>query len=307
MLKKSSNLNDNPSNSITKNIPRSFNNTNFSTHNSLSRKNTFNNTGISNDAINKSKFSFVNYSNICDNYFQEDENGKYRSSNILNKVYHLLSIKLLNIISKIFLMNSKKYDSILIRAKIGTQLGVLFKIQYSILSQIFDKKVNDINLLNNYIQENTLRLTLFEHILKTKSDEIRVQFLDTNLMELLVTQVANDYRKFNTNYKKISLEFLVFKETYPVRMEALSLIYYVLKNKENKQNKIIYDEFIKNMKKHMFVQRELINIKNAIKGKKVHSIMVFFSIVLSQENKDLIYTMVNYELKVIYTSIYFFI
>jgi len=245
-----------------------------------------------NSAVNNSKPILSNPLNKG-NLNSDDGKQKHLSSNIFNKIYHLLSLKLLNIISQIFILNNEKYDKILERAKIGVQIGTLFRTQYSILNQIFDKKVNDVNLLNNFIQENNLRLTLFEQILKTKSNEIRMQFLDTNFIEFLVTDISNEYRKFNTNFKKISLEFLVFKESYPVRMEALSFIYYILTNKENKKNKIIYDEFIKNMKKHMFVHREVINIKNAIKGPKIHSIMVFFSIILATENKDLINIIVN--------------
>jgi len=226
-------------------------------------------------------------------HYKDDENYEYLSSNIFNKIYHLISIKLLNIISQIFISGNEKYIRILERSKIGVQLGVLFRSQYRILADIFETKVNDINILNNFIQENNIRLSLFENIFKTRSEEIRLQFLDSNFIEFLVTDISNCYSKFSTIYKKISLEFLVFKESFPIRMEALSFIYYIMKNKDDIKNKIIYDEFIKNMKKHMFVHRELINIKNVIKGPKIHSIMTFFSIILALENKDLTYTMVK--------------
>lgn len=103
--------------------------------------------------------------------------------------------------------------------------------------------------------------------------------------------MMSDFRRFFTDFKKLSLEFLVFKENYPIRMEAISFINLIIK-KQN-ENRFTYDEMLKNIKKFKLVQQELIVIKNSIKGTKIHSVFLFFSIILFNKNKDLRAIMVS--------------
>lgn len=100
-----------------------------------------------------------------------------------------------------------------------------------------------------------------------------------------------DFRRFYTDFKKLSVEFLVFKESFPIRMEAMSFINLIIKKSRTPGNQVnthIYDELIKNIKKYNLIRHELIVIKNNIKGVKVHSVFMFMSIILITKNKDLI-------------------
>jgi hypothetical protein len=104
-----------------------------------------------------------------------DNDSSLNKLSSLNKIYHLIGIKLQNIISKGF--NLGKYTEVFEKARFGILIGEVMKIQYNLLSEIFDKKKNDTNLLNNYIHENRLRLEFFDGILNSESQEIKLQFL----------------------------------------------------------------------------------------------------------------------------------
>src|SRR5690242_12858047 len=106
--------------------------------------------------------------------------------------------------------------------------------------------------------------------------------------------MMHDFRQFYTNFAKLSMEFLVFKENFPMRMEALSFINLIIKKNGINWNNYIYDEMVKNMKKHHLLQAELMVIKNSIKGLKVHSVFLFFSIIILNRENELIDLMVSY-------------
>lgn len=97
-----------------------------------------------------------------------------------------------------------------------------------------------------------------------------------------------DFRRFYTSFKKLSVEFLIFKESYPIRMEVMAFIHMILKKASFKGNNMIYDETIKNIKKYYLIQRELNTIKSTIKGKKVQSVFLFLSVILNNKNQDLL-------------------
>jgi hypothetical protein len=111
-----------------------------------------------------------------------DNDSSLNKLSSLNKIYHLIGIKLQNIISKGF--NMSKYIAVFEKAKFGILIGEIMKIQYNLLSEIFDKKKNDTNLLNNYIHENRLRLEFFDGILNSESHEIKLQFLSVYIYNL---------------------------------------------------------------------------------------------------------------------------
>ena len=103
-----------------------------------------------------------------------------------------------------------------------------------------------------------------------------------------------DFRKFYTDFKSISLEFLAFKEAYPLRMEAISFINLIIKNKNSVTgNRLVFDEMHNSMKKSNLFNHELTIIKNCIKGPKVHSVFIFITSVLVSNNFELIQIIVN--------------
>lgn len=70
------------------------------------------------------------------------------TTTVLQKIYHLIALKLQYIILHLFSLNNDNYNEILVKCKFGILVGELLKIQYKLLGEIFDKKKNDIQLLN---------------------------------------------------------------------------------------------------------------------------------------------------------------
>ncbi len=108
----------------------------------------------------------------------------------------------------------------------------------------------------------------------------------------------NDFQVFYTDYKKLSFEFLAFKDSFPLRMEAISFINLIIKKRDSddKTNRLIYDEVVKNMKKYRLINHELSVIKNFIKGNKIHSVFLFFGVIFNSGNSDLLEIIVKYSL-----------
>ena len=104
--------------------------------------------------------------------------------------------------------------------------------------------------------------------------------------------MLNDHRKFYTDYKKIPFEFLVFKESFPLRTEAISFIHLICKY--GKKNFLILDELVKSMKRFKTISNELISIKNYVKGNRIHSVFLLFKVLINSRDKDLISLIVIY-------------
>ena len=101
--------------------------------------------------------------------------------------------------------------------------------------------------------------------------------------------MMSDYRRFYTDFKKLSFEFLVFKEAYPIRVEAISFINLIIARKSlySKGNILIFDEMLKSIKRYHLINQELNTIKNAIKGNKIHSVFLFLSVLISSSSAEL--------------------
>ena len=190
----------------------------------------------------------------------------------LQKIYNFISIKMFNIISIIFSKGEDYYNSIFSKIKFGSVFSDLLKTQYETISLFLNEDNIDISIIDNYMVENRLRIHIFENMmnLSKKYDDIKLQFLQSEFLQFMFSSLVFDFRKFKTDYKKLSLEFLAYKNAYPLRTEALSLLNIIIKKYNNPNNKteidsFIYDEMIRNMKISHLIQNELAIIKNKIK------------------------------------------
>lgn len=55
--------------------------------------------------------------------------------------------------------------------------------------------------------------------------------MKSNFFEKLFAEYISDFREFNIQFSKIDLEFLAFRKTFPLRLEAISLLNTALLNK----------------------------------------------------------------------------
>jgi hypothetical protein len=214
---------------------------------------------------------------------------------IWNKIYNFISIQLLNIIYHIFSLGDNYYNTILNKLKIGILLSELFICQLETLSLFLEQENVDISILNNYMTEVKIRLGLIETIsmLPKTFDDIKMQFLQSEFINYIFKYMIDDNRKFKTNSKKLSLDFLPYKSSYPMRNEAIVILDIIFKKYYNKKMKtetdsFIFDEVIRNVKVFHLVQNQLAIIKTKIKGDEVLSVLGFFNMVLSNNEREII-------------------
>ena len=153
----------------------------------------------------------------------------------------------------------------------------------------------DTSVLDNYMAEVKIRLGLFENMMKLpkKFDDIKMQFMENDFINYIFKNLIFDFRKFKTDFKKLSLEFLAFKTSYVLRAETLSFLNIVFKknNNINGRTKIdcfVYDEVIRNIRVFNVVQNELNLIKKKAKGNEVLSAIGFFNMILSNNEREVI-------------------
>ena len=216
----------------------------------------------------------------------------------LQKLYNYMSIKLFNIIYIIFYQNDHYYHKIFEKIKFGVILSELFKIQYDTISLFLNQENIDTSVLDNYMAEVKIRIGLFEAMIKLPEqyDDIKLQFLQTDFINYMFNNMIYDFRRFKTDYKKLTLEFLAFKFSYVLRAEAISFLNIIFKrnNNVNGRTKIdcfVYDEVIRNIKVHNFISNELTLIKKRVKGNEVLSSLAFFNMIISNNEREIIKSM----------------
>ena len=213
----------------------------------------------------------------------------------MNKIYNYISIKLLNIIYTIFSLGDSYYNAIFNKMKIGILLSELFISQLETLSLFLTQDNIDISILNNYMAEVKIRLGFIETIssLPKSFDDIKMQFLQSDFINYVFRYMIDDNRKFRTSSKKLSLEFLNYKSSFPMRNEAIVILdiffkkYYNLE-KRTDSDCYIFDEIIRNVKVFHLVQNQLAIIKTKIKGMEVLSVLDFFNMILSNNEREII-------------------
>ena len=216
----------------------------------------------------------------------------------LQKLYNYMSIKLLNIIYIIFAQNDNYYNELFNKIKFGVILSELFKVQYDTISLFLNQENIDTSILDNYMAEVKIRLGLFETMMKLPKqfDDIKLQFLQTDFINYMFKNMIYDFRKFKTDYKKLTLEFLAFKSSYVLRAESISFLNIIFNknNNINRRTKIdcfIYDEIIRNIKVNNFIANELTLIKKRGKGNEVLSSLAFFNMIISNNEREIIKSM----------------
>jgi hypothetical protein len=213
----------------------------------------------------------------------------------LNKMYNYISLKLLNIIYSIFYLGDNYYNAIFNKMKIGLLISELFINQLETLSLFLNFDNIDISILNNYMAEVKIRLGFIESILSLPKifDDIKMQFLQSEFINYIFKYMLDDIRYFKTNSNKLTLEFMKYKNSFPLRNEAMAFLDIVFKKFYNIQKRtdtdcFIFDEIIRNVKVFHLVQNQLSIIRTKIKGNEVLSVLGFFNMVLKNNEREII-------------------
>ena len=190
------------------------------------------------------------------------------------------------------------YNHIFLKIQFGTLISELFKSQYQTLKVFLTMDNIETSVLDNYMAENRLRIDIFQNImnLDQRYDDIKKQVLQNNFIYFMFTDLIYDMRKFRTDYKKLSLDFLTYKDQFPLRAEAQSYMNIIIKkfhnlNQRTENDLYIYDEMIKNAKLSNLISKEILVLQNYPKGSEIISSSSLFNVFLSNEDKEFIQLM----------------
>lgn len=98
---------------------------------------------------------------------------------------------------------------------------------------------------------------------------------------------------FSTLYKSIPFEFLIYKDSFPLRCEALTFISHVLSYSKEDNKFILYHELISSLKKNNLALKELTVLKNSVKGNKVKSVCLLLETLIINKTNDILNTYIN--------------
>ena len=120
-----------------------------------------------------------------------------------------------------------------------------------------------------------------------------MQFLQSEFINYIFKYMLDDIRYFKTNSNKLTLEFMKYKNSFPLRNEAMAFLDIVFKKFYNIQKRtdtdcFIFDEIIRNVKVFHLVQNQLSIIRTKIKGNEVLSVLGFFNMVLKNNEREII-------------------
>ena len=212
----------------------------------------------------------------------------------LQKVYNYITIKLWNIVYVIFSLNDDFYNLIFMKVKFGILLSEIYQIQYDTISLFLNQDNIDISILDNYMAEVQIRLGYFEYMINlTKNyDDLKMQFLKDDFINFLFKNLLTDTRRFQTDFKKLSVEFLAYRTSFPLKTEAISFLNLIFKKnkmiKKTEADSFIYDEAIRNFKVFNIVQRELQNLKNLKTQNEIYSVLGLFNVIISNNVREII-------------------
>jgi len=109
--------------------------------------------------------------------------------------------------------------------------------------------------MDSYVKKNEIRLNTFEFLMRNSEPTIKDQFIKSNFCEYVFLEFIRDYREFNIQFSKIDLEFLAFRRSYPLRLEAISLVNTALTLKSHAPQ--IYSEILMYARRHMLIRNEM--------------------------------------------------
>lgn len=146
--------------------------------------------------------------------------------------------------------------------------------------------------MDSYVKKNEIRLNTFEFILRSSEDTIKDQLIKSNFCERIFLDYIRDFREFNIQFSKIDLEFLAFRRSYPLRLEAISLINTTLMLRNYAPQ--MYTEFLMYSRRHLLIRQELGMLSSCMAvNSKEATCLLLFAVLLESNETDLVYVMVQ--------------
>lgn len=196
------------------------------------------------------------------------------------------------------LLSKDKANITLGKFKFGLEFSRQLSLQYIRLIHIIINHTEPLHLLQYYPPSRQIRLATFFNLLQYPN--LQMQFLDTNFMEMLVKDFLTDYKVLSAKFNKLNLEFLPFRDTPPVRCEAINIIMIIIK--EKKKCKLVYDDLLLHIQRYKTIQNEVLNVQtsNPVIQSTAFELLQAF---ISSGEQQLEYLMMQSNAKSVFNSI----
>ena len=129
-----------------------------------------------------------------------------------------------NILYQLVRKNDSYINQLLAEVDFGFIFGEQMILEYDFIRHCIDNKIESMVLIDTYVKKNEIRLNTYEALLRSSEHTLKTQFIKSNFFEKMFAEYVSDFKEFNIQFSKIDLEFLAFRKTFPIRLEAISLI-----------------------------------------------------------------------------------
>lgn len=182
-------------------------------------------------------------------------------------------------------------NQLLAEVDFGFVFGEQLILEYDFIRHCIENKIESMVLIDTYVKKNEIRLNTYEALLRNHEHSLKAQFIKSNFFERLFGDYISDFKEFNIQFSKIDLEFLAFRKTFPIRLEAISLLNCTLQQKERAP--AVFTELIMYARRHFLIRNEVAILRQGGRGmsNQEATALLLFSIILESNEEDLIYAM----------------
>lgn len=189
--------------------------------------------------------------------------------------------------------NDPLINQLLAEVDFGFVFGEQLILEYDFIRHCIDNKIESMVLIDTYVKKNEIRLNTYESLLRSSEHTLKNQFVKSQFFEKLFGEYVADFKEFNIQFSKIDLEFLAFRKTFPIRLEAISLLNCTLAQKERAP--AVFTELIMYARRHFLIRNEVALLRKGASGISTQesTALLLFSIILESNEQDLIYAMMQ--------------
>lgn len=209
---------------------------------------------------------------------------KYCNNRVVQCAHSMLRI-LMAVLQK----NNAEYDALLERTRFGFWLASIMQKQYSLLQLYIKTKTENIHLISRYVEESNIRLRLFEAVLKSTSEKLKDELLESLCIQRILSSLMISETEFDVTFYRSNYKFLPFRNFQPFRNEGICLISIIFWNRE--QVPKIYSELINEMIKSNTLFTEIEHLKQRKNKLTRLSAFAFFSRIISNRDSHVFFLM----------------
>ena len=171
-----------------------------------------------------------------------------------------------NILYQLVRKNSRFLNRLLVEANFGFVFGEQLVLEYDFIRHCIDNKIESLVLIDSYVKKNEIRLNTFEYLLRSDEPTLKDQLVQSAFIDMLFRDYIADFREFNIQFSKIDLEFLAFRQSFPIRLECISIVNTAIMLRPEAPR--VFSEFVMYSRRHFLVKEELDMLRRGRLGNK---------------------------------------